>query len=145
MIHANGFQQALQALNVPTPVLKSYYHNIIDRQFWLKKYRRRLQRLSPKQYRTLNTVYFHSAIMAELSAIEPTSFPIRSQLLTLTATLFALINRHISDPRLIFRRLPKLSPTPRFVLIPRIRPKKVRRSQPLSSQRTHCSRITPTR
>jgi hypothetical protein len=48
MIHANGFQQALQALNVPTPVLKSYYHNIIDRQFWLKKYRRRLQRLSPK-------------------------------------------------------------------------------------------------
>ena len=30
MIHTNGFQQALQTLNVPTSVLKSYYHNIID-------------------------------------------------------------------------------------------------------------------
>jgi hypothetical protein len=145
MIHTDGFQQALQALNIPTSVLKSYYHNIIDRQFWLKKYCRRLQRLFPSQYRTLNTVYFHSAITAELSAIELTSFPIHPQLLTLTATLFALINRHISDPRLIFRRLPKLSPTPRFVLIPRTRPKKVRRSQPLPSSRTHCSCIPPTR
>jgi hypothetical protein len=109
--------------HVKNDELEGFYDLIVDRQFWFNEHHQLISRIDKNRHAILYEIFFHPAILAQLSIIDSSIMPEyrRETLLRLLYIFHAIVAMRCFDSATILLGFPPMSRSPPRVERPRKR------------------------